>query len=183
MPSDTLQSATDLLREQHGRVMALFSALAQATTVEERGELFDCLRAVLAVHEVAEEVAVHPVARRLGVTGVRIVDARLDEERAAEKTIRYLEDLTPEADRFAVELAAFRQDMVLHADAEERGLFPLLELRCDPTELDQMAERIALADMLAPDHEHPRGPGSAAGTIVSGPYRQMVDEVRGKLAG
>src|SRR5258705_4098592 len=122
MTIESTHTVTQVLRGQHERVKAMFDELAQLD-VAERGDLFDCLRATLAVHETAEEIVVHPVARRTGAEGARVVEARLAEEGKAKVALAELEKLTPAAEGFGPKLLAFKQDVVHHAEAEERELF------------------------------------------------------------
>lgn len=181
MGTGTTQRVTDLLRSQHENVKAMFGPIIDAEG-DQRSELFDCLRATLAVHETAEEMVVHPAARRIGPEGERIVEARLAEEGKAKEALAALEKLTPAGEGFGPKLLAFQQDVLRHAEAEERELFPLLEQHCDQTELERMAELVEAAEKLAPTHPHPHGPDGAIGNLLVGPFVAMVDRVRDKLA-
>jgi len=62
------QTATQFLRTQHEQVRSMFSEMETAQG-EGKTQLFDCLRAFLAVHETAEEEIVHPAARKTGERG------------------------------------------------------------------------------------------------------------------
>jgi len=180
MSTDTT-TATGLLRSQHEQVKAMFEQI-DAAEDGQRADLFDCLRATLAVHETAEEIVVHPAARRTGDEGARVVEARLAEEANAKKALAELEKLTPAADGFGPKLLAFKQDVLRHAEAEETELFPLLEANCDADELAAMADKIRTAEKMAPTHPHPHGPDGAVGNMLVGPFVAMVDKVRDKLA-
>jgi len=144
--------------------------------------LFDCLRATLAVHETAEEMIVHPAARRVGGEAERVVQARLAEERDAKEMLSDLEKLTPSDSGFGAKLATFQQAVLRHAEAEERELFPLLEQHCDRGELEAMADRLLTAEKMAPTHPHPHGPEGPVGHTLIGPFAAMADKVRDKLA-
>jgi len=174
-------TATDLLRGQHEKVKAMFQQLTSAGS-DQRDELFDCLRATLAVHETAEEMIVHPAARRTGEEGARIVEARLAEESKAKESLAELEKLPPAGDGFGPKLQAFQQDVLRHAEAEETQLFPILEANCDADELERMGKAITTAEKMAPTHPHPHGPDGAVGNMLVGPFVAMVDKVRDKLA-
>ena len=63
--STSTVSATDLLRQRHSEIKSLFQQTLEAEG-DARGELFDCLRAMLAAHETVEEMFVHPLARTAG---------------------------------------------------------------------------------------------------------------------
>ena len=172
--------ATDLLRAQHEEVRSLFGQLERAQG-EARAELFDCLRRLLAVHETAEEIVVHPEARQLGSEGARIVEARLREESAAKQALAELEQLGSDGDGFGVELLRFKNAADAHATAEEDELFPLLEARLTDEKLRDMGAALQVAESLAPTHPHPHGPQSGIGNVLVGPFVAMVDKVRDKL--
>jgi len=181
MTDESTHTVTQVLRRQHARVKAMFDEFAHLD-VTERGDLFDCLRATLAVHETAEAIVVHPVVRRMGPDAERAVAARLAEERTVKEALAELEKLTPAGDGFGVKLTAFQRDVLQHAEAEEREVFPLLEQHCDRSELDKMAEQVLAAEKLAPTHPHPHGPEGPLGLLLVGPFVAMVDKVRDKLA-
>jgi hemerythrin superfamily protein len=176
----TAQTATELLHQQHGVVKEMFERLSTATGTD-KAELFDCLRSFLAVHETAEEIVVHPQARRAGGNADAIVDARLKEEDEAKTVLADLEKIGPQGAGFDAKLAKFQKAAVSHAEAEEREVFPLLEKCCDRETLVKMADRLRKAEQLAPTHPHPHGPEGAIGNLLVGPFAAMVDKVRDKL--
>src|SRR6266542_368853 len=146
MASESIQqTVTELLHQQHEEVKGMFDQLSLAVG-QARVELFDCLRATLAVHETAEEIVVHPAARKAGGDAGEIVDARLREEDQAKESLAELERIGPGGDGFDARLAAFHQALLSHAEAEEHQLFPLVEKACDPDELTRMAERLRTAE-------------------------------------
>jgi hemerythrin superfamily protein len=177
----TRPTATELLRQQHDEVRRMFSQLVPSTG-SARAELFDCLRATLAVHETAEEIVVYPEVRALGDEGQRIADARLEEESAAKQMLADLEKIGPEGGAaFDELLEKFRTAVVAHASAEETEVFPLLESTVEGNKLGEMADAILVAEDMAPTHPHPHGPDSALGNLLIGPFVALVDKVRDKL--
>src|SRR5689334_4552571 len=97
----------------------------------DRTELFDCLRAFLAVHETAEEEIVHPAARNAGGKGEEVVEARLAEEGEAKTVLSELEKIGPGNPDFDAKFAQFQKAVEAHANAEEQELFPILEAELD----------------------------------------------------
>jgi hemerythrin superfamily protein len=177
MATKTTLTVTELLRERHHQVEQMFQQMDTASG-HDRAELFDCLRAALAVHETAEEIVVHPAARKLGDAAARVVDARLAEEDEAKRVLADLEAAGPDGPGFAGRFATFRAAVLAHAQAEERELFPLLDRQCDHEQLIKMSDRVAKAERLAPTHPHPHGPKSAVGNMLAGPFVAMADKVR-----
>ena len=168
--------ATEILKQQHDQVKQMFSQLLAADG-RERAELFDCLRATLAVHETAEEMVIYPRLRQ-AEDGDRIADARIAEEDEAKQVLADLEKLGPDGDGFGQKVTQFQQAVLNHASAEEQTVFPVLERTCSAEELRTMGEHLEMAERMAPTHPHPHGPNSALGNLVVGPFAKMVDAVR-----
>jgi len=178
MATPTTDSATQLLRQRHREIEDLFSRTLKASN-EERVELFDCLRATLAVHETTEEMFVHPLARRCdGDRSEKIVEARLAEEREATKVLKELEDLGPGGDQFATRLLTFQRAVHEHAEAEEHELFPLIDQSCSQRDLAALADAIIAGEQLAPTHAHPHAGQNPLALMLVGPFAAMVDKAR-----
>jgi hemerythrin superfamily protein len=173
-------TATELLRGQHEVVNKMLNQMEELQG-SDRQDLFDCLRATLAIHETAEEEIVHPAARKLGDTAEHVVEARLEEEHAAKKMLANLEKIGADADEFDELFAAFRTAVLHHSDAEELEVFTLLETSFDEDHLVEMADAIGVAEMMAPTHPHPHVPDSALGNMIVGPFAALADKVRDKL--
>jgi len=157
-------------------VKALFQAVRQSYG-EGRSAAFFALRRMLAVHETAEEEIVHPAARRTLANGTAIVDARLNEERRAKKTLSELEHLDVDSARFDALIGAFEMDVLTHAEAEETLEFEQLANQLDPTRLERMQRAAEFAETIAPTRPHP-GIESQAANLIVGPFASMVDRVR-----
>ncbi len=84
-----VQSTDDVvkfLKDQHNLIKDMFEEVLSAHPMRKRREkAFVELRQLLAVHETAEEMVVHPRVRREVASGDEIVDARLKEEHKAKE--------------------------------------------------------------------------------------------------
>ncbi len=170
-------TGTQLLRDRHQEIKSLFKETLEANQAE-RAEVFDCLRATLAAHEVVEEMFVHPLAKDLGPEGERIAQARIDEEVQATKTLSELEDLGVDDEQFGARLVAFQRAVVAHAEAEENELFPLLEASYSAADQQALADSIIVSEQLAPTHAHPHAPHNPAALMLAGPFVAMIDKAR-----
>ena len=178
MATPATLSATQLLRQRHKEIEDLFRRTLAASG-DERRELFDCLRATLAVHETTEEMFVHPIGRRVGgEKGARIVEDRLAEERDATKTLKELEDLGSDGDQFATRLTMFQRAVHEHAENEEHELFPLIDSDCSQQDLASLADAILAGEQLAPTHAHPHAGQNPLALMLVGPFAAMVDKSR-----
>jgi hemerythrin superfamily protein len=162
-----------LLLHQHDEVRRLFAGVKNAGPAD-RAEAFDRLRRMLAVHETAEELIVHPDARKLIANGDLVVDARLAEEHAAKQILVELENLGLEDASFLPKLEELRMAVEDHAEREEQEEFPYLRSAHSDSRLKAMAKAVKVAEALAPTHPHP-GVESATNNLLVGPYATMLD--------
>jgi hemerythrin superfamily protein len=169
-----------LLVRQHREMRDLFDRV-ETTTGRERATAFRELVGFLSVHETAEEELVHPAARRTEGGDV-VVDARVAEERRAKELLVTLDRIGPDAEGFDTLLAQLREDVLAHAEHEEREEFPRLRDRYDEEELRSLAGALRAAESIAPTRPHP-GVESPAANFLLGPPTAVVDKVRDLIRG
>ncbi|MEY2471125.1 MAG: hypothetical protein QOK28_454 [Actinomycetota bacterium] len=177
MATPATLSATQLLRQRHKEIEDLFTRTLAAAG-DERRELFDCLRATLAVHETTEELFLHPLARAYGDDATRIVESRLAEENQAKHTLAELEELGPDGDQFATKLTTFQRAVLEHAEKEEQELFPIVDSNCGQDDLAHLADAILAGEQLAPTHPHPHAGENPVVLMLVGPFASMLDKTR-----
>lgn len=168
-----------ILLEQHARIRELFSAVASATG-EERQHKFDELRALLAVHETAEEMILRPVSQ--SVAGKEVTDARNSEEQSANVVLAELEKLDVTDEEFLPRLESFQNDVLQHAENEEREEFSVVLDQCDPDERAALGTKLLAAEKIAPTHPHPTAAGSTAAQYALGPFASLVDRTRDAIS-
>lgn len=161
---------------QHDQIRALFTEVEQAVG-DDRRESFRHLVRLLAVHETAEEEVVHPYARKNLSGGERMVQERLTEERTAKQALSELDSMGTEHPDFPSKLAALRDDVLHHADAEEREEFDQLRQHTDAEKLATMAKAVKAAEATAPTRPHP-GVESQAQNATVGPLAALMDRSR-----
>ncbi len=164
-----------LLLEQHARIRELFAEITHATG-EHRQRSFDALRALLAVHEAAEELIVRPVAER--TAGESEAHARNAEEEEASRVLKTLEGMDVSSPEFLDALVDFERAVGEHADREEMEEFPALLADCSTAQRHTMGQRMLRAEHLAPTHPHPGATGSRAALAMTGPFMAMMDKAR-----
>jgi hemerythrin superfamily protein len=175
-----VQSTDDVvafLIGQHNLIKDMFDDVLYASATEARETAFIALRQLLAVHETAEEMVVHPRARRDIDGGDEIVDARLAEEHQAKEQLSKLEAMDMNSQEFLDALTEFRDVIVDHAENEESQEFTQLQRELDPEELKQMVSAVQAAQAIAPTRPHP-GVESAKLNFVVGPFASMLDRAR-----
>lgn len=176
------QDVVDFLVNQHETIRSLFVETLDAPDADSQRESFTRLRALLAVHETAEEMIVHPRVRRKIDGGAEVVDARLDEEHRAKQALSELENLEFNTADFAKALIHLQRAVLEHADREEAEEFPLLTEHLDAAELQQLTTAVRAAEAIAPTHPHP-GVESAFANFAVGPFASVLDRARDALRG
>ncbi|KWX01762.1 hypothetical protein LI90_2794 [Carbonactinospora thermoautotrophica] len=158
------EDVVDLLLRQHERIRLLFAEVLDAEG-EQRGESFQRLVRLLAVHETAEEMVVHPQARPSFAGGESVVDALLLEEREAKEVLSELDRMGPDAPDFERKLIKLRDMVLAHAAHEAQYEFPGLRQGHDPGRLRLMAQAVRAAEAMAPGVEADIAVGSLASLI------------------
>lgn len=165
------------LKAQHNLIEDMFDQVLHATDPKAREEPFAALCQLLAVHETAEEMIVHPRARKEADDGDAIVDARLNEEHGAKELLSQIEQLDVTSQRFIDELTKLREAVLEHAKQEETEEFPVLTRQLDDDDLKRMGTAVRAAEAIAPTHPHP-GVESAKLNFALGPFASMLDRAR-----
>jgi len=182
---ETFVNSTDdvveFLRGQHDQITDMFDDVVHASGSSAREQAFVELRALLAVHETAEEMVVHPRARRDIDGGDIIVDARLREEHEAKEQLAALEQMDIDSPEFMDALIIFKATVVDHAEREESEEFDRLQRELDPAELKKMVAAVQAAQAIAPTRPHP-GVESALLNVVVGPFASMLDRARDMIS-
>ncbi len=178
---DTFVQSTDdvveFLRGQHNQIQDMFDDVIHASGSKAREKAFVDLRQLLAVHETAEEMVVHPRARRDIEGGDIIVDARLLEEHEAKEQLSALEDMDIDSQEFLDALILFKTTVIDHAEREETEEFNKLQRDLDPEDLKRMVSAVQAAQAIAPTRPHP-GVESAVLNFAVGPFASMLDRAR-----
>jgi hemerythrin superfamily protein len=165
------------LKAQHNLIEDMFDEVLLASDPEVREKPFAALRQLLAVHETAEEMVVHPRVRREADAGDAVVDARLKEEHEAKELLSQIEKLDITSQQFIDELTNLREAVLDHAQHEELDEFPYLEKGLEIDDLKRMGTAVRAAEAIAPTHPHP-GVESAKLNFVIGPFASMLDRAR-----
>lgn len=165
------------LKAQHNLIEDMFEEVLHASDPKAREKPFIELRQLLAVHETAEEMVVHPRVRREADSGDGIVDARLREEHEAKELLSQIEKLDITSQQFIDEVTKLRDAVLDHARHEEDEEFPVLQREVDDNDLKRMGSAVRAAEAIAPTRPHP-GVESAKLNFAVGPFASMLDRAR-----
>ena len=179
-----LKSPTDVTKflvNQHEQIKSLF-AKTLSSSGKQREDAFVELRRMLAVHETAEELIVHPRAKRKLANGADVVAARLKEEREAKTVLTELEKLDVDSEEFTTKLTKLRDAVIDHAEHEEKDEFAKLSEELSSDELEKMGRAAKLAEAIAPTRPH-AGVESQVANLMAGPFAGMLDRTRDAITG
>jgi iron-sulfur cluster repair protein YtfE (RIC family) len=179
-PISSGQDVVAYLKAQHETIKKLFVQTLDAADAQTQEKSFNELRALLAVHETAEEMMVHPRVRRKVDGGAEIVAERLAEEHDAKTALQDIEKLEFGTAEFSKALIHLQADVLKHAEKEETEEFTRLEDELDPKELQKLTTAVQAAERIAPTHPHP-GVESAVANFAVGPFASLLDRARDAL--
>jgi hemerythrin superfamily protein len=165
------------LKAQHNLIEDMFDQVLHASDPHAREQPFIELRQLLAVHETAEEMVVHPRARREVETFDSIVDARLEEEHDAKQLLSRIEKIDITSQEFIDELTTLRDAVLDHAQHEETYEFPKLDKQLDAEESKRLTAAVRAAEAIAPTRPH-AGVESPLLNFAVGPFASMLDRAR-----
>lgn len=170
----------DMLTDQHHRIADLFRRTLDATGDERRAAFID-LRRLVAAHETAEEVLVHPRMRWIEEAGDQLAQDRVAEEVHLKAELRELEKMDVESPEFAAGLEQARAESLAHNSAEETSEFPLLRTDLDEAQLVRLRRGVQVVESIAPSRPHP---GLALGgeNVLAGGFVAVADRVRDLLS-
>jgi hypothetical protein len=174
------EDVISILVSQHAHIRELFAQVGAAEG-DAKQHAFDDLRALLAVHETAEELVVRPVSKE--AAGASVAEARNREEKEANKVLEELEKMDVSKPEFAAKFTAFEQSVLDHAEREESEEFPAVRSSRSGEELARMGKIVRSVEKFAPTHPHSWAAGSPAAQMVLGPFAAIVDRVRDAISG
>jgi Hemerythrin HHE cation binding domain/Protein of unknown function (DUF3618) len=135
------EDVVDLLLAQHREIVAAFD-LVRDVPDEERTEAFAVLVELLRRHERAEQRVVHPVVRVLAEEAGVIAEARVEEEKAADRMLASLITNGVADKNLDAGLARLQQMVQDHAAQEESEEFALLRGHVPADQLRRMAGQV-----------------------------------------
>jgi hemerythrin superfamily protein len=178
MPEMLVETPSDVvkfLEAQHDLIEDMFDEVLHASDTAAREAAFVALRQLLAVHETAEEMFIHPRVR--GEVGDQLVDLRLQEEHDAKQLLSHIESLDIGSQEFIDELVKLQQAVLAHAEREEDSEFTQLRRELNADERQRLTRAVQAAEAIAPTRPHP-GVESAKLNFAVGPFASLLDRAR-----
>lgn len=161
----------------HAEIKNLFSQVDSAPGNDAKRDAFERLVRKLAVHETAEEEVVHPLLYG-APGGEAVAEARMNEESESKELLSEIEKKGVEDLTFEARFAQLRTKVLAHAEREESEEHPKLEQAVGQDKLQRLAGVFRAAESMAPTHPHPKGPDTALGNMIVGPFAAVADRAR-----
>jgi len=128
--------ATDLLKDQHKEVAALFKRIESAKGGAEKNKLFEELARNIAGHDAIEREIFYPACQKeMGTTD--LLGEALVEHGVVEFSL-YLADQARGEDDFDFKITVLREIIEHHVEEEENELFPKVEKALGAEVLEQL---------------------------------------------
>ena len=163
------------LLNQHAQIRDLFDEV-ESSEGDQRHDAFEELRALLAMHETAEEMVLRPVTEDIAPEGEAA--ARNAEEQEANEVLKQLESVDVSSEDFQRQFAELKKSVDEHAESEEHEEFPAVLEHCDLDQRRRMGRRMEAVEKLAPTRPHPSTAGSPAKQWTVGPFAALIDKAR-----
>ena len=172
-----MPDAIALLKQDHKTVETLFRKFEQAgdNALKLKRRIVDQIVRELAVHATIEEQVFYPAVRAKVAKLEDDVLEALEEHHVVKWTLKELENLPPEAERFDAKVKVLMESIRHHLKEEENELFPKVRKAFTPKELKEMAGALELARKAAPTRPHPRAPDTPPGNLVAGAVSAVLD--------
>jgi hemerythrin superfamily protein len=172
--------AITLLKQDHKTVKKLFAdfdKLGDGAHKRQR-EIVDTLIEELSVHAAIEEQHFYPAARAAVEEAKDEVLESLEEHHVVKWLLSELEDIDTKAERFKAKVTVLKENVLHHADEEEKELFPQVRAAMGRKELQELGARLEEAKKVAPRRPHPKSPDTPPANLVSGPAAAIADRAR-----
>ncbi len=133
--------ATELLRLDHDKVRKIFQDFETASA-DRHEALFEEAAAELVVHSRVEEELFYPELRDRTETQDVVLES-IEEHHVIEQLVDELRGMSPSDERFPAKFEVLRENVLHHAEEEEKELFPEAVRLLDASRLDALGQQIA----------------------------------------
>ncbi len=136
--------ATDLLKKDHASVKRLFEEFESAGkgSPETAERIFEACAKELEAHTAIEEELFYPELSDYEETG-EIVAESIEEHHVVDVLIDEIRGLEPSDEAFAAKFDLLKENVLHHAEEEERELFPHAERLLGKARLAWLGDRLA----------------------------------------
>jgi Hemerythrin HHE cation binding domain len=175
--------ALALLKGDHRTVEALFRRLEKAgpRALKLKRRCIEEVIRELSVHASIEEEYFYPAVRARAKELNDEVLVALEEHHTTKLTLKELERLPAEQERFDAKVHVLMANIRHHIAEEEKDLFVHARKIFKPQELQYLGELLERAKKAAPTHPHPLAPDTPPANLVADTLTAVLDMGRDAL--
>jgi hypothetical protein len=136
-------NATDLLRQDHGKVKKLMEEIDSTTErgVKTRNELFTRFKQEMTIHERIEEEIFYPRLTEQAKTKDIALEG-YEEHHVVDMVMAELDDVPYDDERWGAKFTVMKENVEHHIEEEEGEMFKLARQALDSDELAELGERM-----------------------------------------
>jgi len=141
-----IQKATQILKEDHAKVKEIFEEYEDLGSRAHAGKMhrFMELKRELTIHAQIEEEIFYPAIRERGEEDEHareLVTEAIEEHAVVKTLLEELSSLTPRDEEFDAKMKVLQDNVLHHAEDEEKEMFPLFE-ELEAQEQEIVSERL-----------------------------------------
>jgi hemerythrin-like domain-containing protein len=136
--------AIELLKADHREVEELLNRIAdlEEDDAEERGELFEQVKAKLKAHETIEQEIFYPAAKEAGEEAEEIVSHSYVEHHLVDVLIDEIGEVSPGDEEWTAKTHVLKELVMHHVEEEQDELFPAARNELEKERLEQLGEEM-----------------------------------------
>ena len=165
---------TQLLKQDHRTVKALFRRFAKESRTAEKQKLGQEIIEELSIHAAIEEHLIYPLLRERGERVEEAVLNALEEHHAVKMVLAELDGMNADHERYDAKMHVIQESVESHIEEEEAKLLPRLDAMLGAEDRKVLAESMLELKRAVPNHPHPNAPDSPPG-VMSGMLSLVAD--------
>ena len=177
-----MPDAIVLLKSDHKEVEKLFKQFEKLgdTAYTQKRQIVDQVIEALSMHAAIEEQFFYPAVRKEAEEIQDVVLEGLEEHHIVKWTLKELESMSPEEERFTPKMKVLMESVRHHVEEEEGEMFPKVREAMGRKALTELGDTLAQAKIAAPTRPHPKAPDTPPGNLVAGPTAAIADKAKAK---
>jgi hemerythrin superfamily protein len=173
----TSLDAVALLKNDHRMMKGLFKKFEATRNARAKGRIRDDIVKELSIHASIEEELLYPAADKRARQKGLVLES-LEEHHLVKVLLAEIDGMNPEDERFGAKVHVLMENVMHHAQEEEKELLPKVRQVLSRSELIELGEQMEQAKKRAPTRPHPKAPDTPPGIQVAGPVSAVMDSVK-----
>lgn len=160
------QTIDELILVDHDNVRGYYQEYLKATLKDDRWKWVNMMVHDIAVHSIAEEIALYPLLRKYLLNGDIIVDSNINEHQKVKELLYDITKLDENSPLLDVKLTEMMKNLEKHMSLEEKDELPEFIQRVSLDERMKAGKTYSLRKKLAPTKPHVNAPSKDPNAIT-----------------